>query len=128
MNDSNIFLKIIAIVLFIALTFFGVVYLLASPVDPTETTSRLIVGILLIIFGIGLLVGILSVIQRTKYKYVKVDKPSGIEKETQYVPPEMICKNCGTSLEISEEMKKRDVAFCENCGEEIRLPKDKVRW
>jgi len=128
MNDSNIFLKIIAIILFIALTFFGVVFLMASPVEPTETTSRLIVGILLIIFGIGILVAILSIIQRTKYKYVKVEKPRDVEKETQYVPPEMICKNCGTSLEISEEMKKRDVVYCENCGEEISLPKDKVRW
>lgn len=128
MSDSNIFLKIIAIIVFVVLTFFGVVYILASPVDPTQTVLRLIIGVLLIIIAITLLVIILRLIQRTKYKIVKVKEPKDLEEETRYVPSEMICKNCGTPLEISEEMKKKKIVYCEKCGEAIKLPKDKVKW
>lgn len=128
MSDSNIFLKIIAIIVFVVLTFFGVVYILASPVDPTQTGLRLIIGVLLIIIAITLLVIILRLIQRTKYKIVKVKEPKDLEEETRYVPSEMICKNCGTPLEISEEMKKKEIVYCEKCGEAIKLPKDKVKW
>ncbi len=128
MSDSNIFLKIIAIIVFVVLTFFGVVYIIASPVDPTQTVLRLIIGVLLIIIAITLLVIILRLIQRTKYKIVKVKEPKDLEEETRYVPSEMICKNCGTPLEISEEMKKKKIVYCEKCGEAIKLPKDKVKW
>ncbi len=128
MSESNIFLKIIAIIVFVVLTFFGVVYILASPVDPTQTGLRLTIGVLLIIIAITLLVIILCLIQRTKYKIVKVKESKDLEEETRYVPSEMICKNCGTSLEISEEMKNKEIVYCEKCGEAIKLPKDKVKW
>lgn len=128
MSESNIFLKIIAIILFVVLTFFGVVYILASPVDPTQTVLRLTIGVLLIIIAITLLIIILRLIQRTKYKIVKVKEHKDLEEETRYVPSEMICKNCGTALEISEEMKNKEIVYCEKCGEAIKLPKDKVKW
>jgi len=127
MEDSSVFLKIGNICLFVILTFLGVIFLLAAPVDPSSAVSRLLVGIILIIVAIVILVIISLIIQRKKYKVVKVIKDiSG--QEQKYVPSEIVCKNCNNQIELTEDLKKKDKVICEMCGEEIKIPKDNVNW
>lgn len=128
MSETSSFLKILNVGMFIVLTFFGIIYIFAAAADYTLYMGRLIIGITLIGIAIFLLVVISLVIQRRQYKVVKVIKTEEEEDKTKFVPSEMVCRDCNTPLEISKDMKKRDNVFCENCGVEIKIPKDKVNW
>jgi len=108
--------------------FFGIVFIFAASVDYTLYLSRLLIGIVLICIAVGLFVIISLVIQRRKYQVVKVIRKEEEKDETKFVPSEMVCKECNHPLEISRDMKKLDKVFCENCGAELKIPKDEVNW
>ncbi len=129
MADSSIILKIMNYGVFIILTGLGVLFLLASPVDPARMVSRLIVGVVLIVIAIIILVVISLVIQRREYKIVKVVKGSN-ERDDQSVniPSEIVCTNCRNPIEITDKLKRENKVICEKCGLEIKIPKSKVRW
>ena len=37
---------------------------------------------------------------------------------------EVICENCGNTIQLTEYLKKRDVIYCEKCGEDVKIPKE----
>ncbi|MHA1146782.1 MAG: hypothetical protein ACTSR8_00890 [Promethearchaeota archaeon] len=122
-------LQVLSILLFIILMIFGILFLLAAPVNPATAFSRIITGIILIIVAIALLVITSLLIQKSKIKVVKITHTDkGSVKIEQKVPLEIICKSCSNPIEISEELSKKNEIICEKCGELIKIPKDNVRW
>ncbi len=129
MSDSSLFLKIVNYSLFIILSGLGVLFILASPADASVAGLRLITGNVLIFIAILMLVVISLVIQRREYKIVKVIK-KGKEsfEQPEHVPQEIICKNCGNPIELTDYLKKKREVICEKCGAENIIPKDNVNW
>ncbi len=128
MTESGSFLKVFNLALFVILTGLGVLYLLAAPVKPLIAGVRIITGVVLIAVAIGLFVVISLVIQRKKVKVVKVVGVGTERLNTENIPSEIVCKNCDTVVELSDDYKKRNKVICENCGEELTIPKDNVNW
>lgn len=122
------FLKILGILVFIVLTALGVLFLLAAPVDPTRALSRLITGSLLITGGIIILVVLLLITKRLETRVVKVEKVEKKKQKRAEVFNQMVCKNCGRAIELTGSLSRKDVAICEGCGEEIKIPKDEINW
>lgn len=126
MAESNIFLQIFNYGLFVVLCGLGVLFLLASPVDPSMMVSRLIVGIILIVLSIVILVILSLLIQRRTYTVVKTLKEEVSTEE--FYPFEIICNNCRSPIEITEDLKTRENVICHKCGEENIIPKDNIKW
>ena len=129
MEKSFIFLRIISYVLFVIFVTVGLFYILASPVIPALTISRLVTGISLIILGLIILVIISILIQRKQQ--VIHERTYSLNKsyqEQDEIPTIIICKECNSSIEIPDDYRGKKRIICENCGTENLIPKSKVKW
>jgi len=130
---ASIVAKVLNALLFIVILFFGVVFIMASPADPSYTVTRLVTGIVLIVVGIFVFAIVSLLIDRQALKVAKVqDNPYNPHKNQSQIiknmPRNVVCSKCGQRNEITEYMKSEDAIVCEKCGEEIKLPKDDSQW
>lgn len=128
MSDRNPALKVCNVILFVILMVIGLLYILAAPVNPVTASSRILTGTILIIAAIALLVIITLVLNRSKYKVEKTIVSETTKKAIPIAPDELICKNCGHAIDLTEDLKKRKKVICESCGEELKIPKDNINW
>ena len=129
MENNALILKIGTVILFIILTLFGILYLLAAPVDASVAVIRIITGVILILVAIVILVIGFLLIQRSKLGIIKTSKSKrSIESRKKYTPAEIVCKNCSNTIELTEALAKKKDVVCEKCGEIIKIPKDSVNW
>lgn len=113
-NLSRIILTI-AIIGAIILGSLGVLYLLASTIEP----SRLWVGITLL--GISLLLAIFVYKSLVKPAPITVHwSPSGPLK-----PEELKCPNCGATLKVEDPSKTRII--CQYCGRVVEIVEE-PKW
>lgn len=124
MADNSI-LKFLNVFVFIILCGIGVLFLVAAPVDPAQMTSRLIIGVILIVAAIVILALISLVIQRRKYMVVHVQYE---DEEKKILPKHIICPNCHASMELTDFMKEQNQIYCEKCGTPIKLSHDGIKW
>ncbi len=128
---ASTFSKIFNYCITFLLIAFGILFVMAAPVDPTTSVTRLITGVVLIVAGIVFFAVFSLVIERRKYKVVKVKEQQNGEKK-KYYPKEIICKNCKQKTEITdllkEQIKEKETIYCENCGQSIVLDNLDVNW
>lgn len=123
------FVKVISVLGFIILCGIGVLFLMAAPVDASRMTSRLIIGVVLIVLSILFLALAGRAIEFSKYKFKEYKKSASSSDEAEsYLPDQIICNKCGQKIQLSDYMKKQDVVYCENCGDQIKLDKDNINW
>ncbi len=129
MEKSYRFLRVISYILFIVFISIGLLYLLAAPVIPALTLSRLIIGITLIVLGILILVVISILIQRKRQAIVRIPEQAQFGTTDQStVPVEIICRECQAPIEITEDLRGKKSVICESCGTENLIPRSKVKW
>jgi len=105
----------IAIIVAIVLGFFGVLYLLASAVEP----ARLWVGITLL--GTSLIIAFFVYRSLAKPAPITVHwSPSGPLK-----PEELKCPNCGGTLKVDDPAKTR--VICQYCGRVVEIVEE-PKW
>ena len=122
-------LKILNIIVFIVLCTLGVLFLLASPVDPVRMQSRIIVGSILIVLSLVSLITISLLISRNEYGNVRYVKKSDKIQEEIFYSKEVVCPECGELIKITDNIKANGrFVYCDQCGKEIQIPKDNVNW
>lgn len=113
-NVSKVFL-VIAIIVAIVLGFLGVLYLLASAIEPT----RLWVGIILL--GSSFVLAF--------YVYKSLVKPAPITVKWSLSgplkPEELKCPNCGGTLKVDDSAKTR--VTCQYCGRVVEIVEE-PKW
>lgn len=128
MENKQTLIKVITSFLFICLVVLGILFLLAAPANPSLTLSRMIIGSVFIIFGIIILVSGFTIANKRYSKVIKVIETSGEKKDTEKHFPTLICQNCQKSIKLTEKLYNKEVVICERCGEEVKVPKDKLNW
>lgn len=128
MENKQTLIKVITSFLFICLVVLGILFLLAAPANPSLTLSRMIIGSVFIIFGIIILVSGFTIANKRYSKVIKVIETSGEKKDMEKHFPTLICQNCQKSIKLTEKLYNKEVVICERCGEEVKVPKDKLNW
>ena len=105
-------LKILNIIVFIVLCTLGVLFLLASPVDPVRMQSRIIVGSILIVLSLVSLITISLLISRNEYGNVRYVKKSDKIQEEVFYSKEVVCPECGEK----NHLEMMDRGECIHCG------------
>ena len=112
-------------IFFFVFTFLGVLYLLSASYDPSVAFIRLIIGIFFIITAIVLPIIISFVIEKIDPYKEKIIEG---EPREEFIPSDIICRNCGHPIELTDNLKRRRYVICEKCGENIKIPKSTVNW
>lgn len=129
MEKPYAFLRILSYILFIIFVIIGLLYILASPVVPALTISRIVTGISLIMLGLIILVIISILIQRKQQViHERTDTLNKGYQEQDEIPNMIICRECNSSIEIPDDYRGKKRIICENCGTENTIPKSKVKW
>ena len=121
-------MKILNIIVFVVLCSLGVLFLLASPVDPIKTQSRIVVGSIFLFCSLSSLIIITLLMKRNENCTAKFEEAKQQVQDEIFFVKELVCSECGELIKIPENMQNKSFIYCEQCGKEIQVPKDNLKW